>query len=154
MSDAATLYPKSMAALRRMMAHTQPSQTGAFVLGPSVLRAPASRVRATVTNDAPVHDDGPLAAKSTDALLGELTDMVLVSADDAHSGRPEVHLQFKGDVIEGLHLRLVKEKDGLAAFFVVQDALARRAVEPHVEALVARLRERGFSITSATLTIA
>ena len=79
--------------------------------------------------------------------------MVLVGADDAGSGRPEVHLQFKSDVIGGLHLRLVRNDDSLQARFVVKDAATRRAVADHVDALVAHLRARGFAVSEATLEV-
>ena len=86
-------------------------------------------------------------------MLGELVDMVLVGADEAKSGRPEVHLQFKSDVIGGLHLRLEKTDAGLHASFLVKDAATRRAVADHVDALVAHLRARGFAVVEARLEV-
>ena len=80
--------------------------------------------------------------------------MVLVGADESGSGRPEVHLQFKSDVVGGLHLRLEKRDDGLHAQFIVKDAATRRAVADHVDALVAHLRGRGFSVVAARLEVA
>jgi hypothetical protein len=99
-------------------------------------------------NDDNDEDDerGERGERDTRALLGELTDMLLVGADDADSGLPEVHLQFKSDVVGGLHLRLVKKPEGLSAVFMVKDAATRREVAAHVDALVAHLRERGFSV--------
>ena len=79
--------------------------------------------------------------------------MVLVGADDAKSGRPEVHLQFKSDVFGGLHLRLEKSDAGLHARFIVQDAATRRAVADHVDGLVAHLRGRGFAVVDARLEV-
>jgi hypothetical protein len=87
-------------------------------------------------------------------MLGELVDMVLVGADEAKSGRPEVHLQFKSDVIGGLHLRLEKTDAGLYASFIVKDAATRRAVADHVDALVQHLRARGFAVLEARLEVA
>ena len=80
--------------------------------------------------------------------------MVLVGADEATSGRPEVRLQFKSDTFGGLHLRLVKSDDGLHATFSVKDAATRRVVVDHVDALVEHLRGRGFAIVDARLEIA
>lgn len=79
--------------------------------------------------------------------------MVLVGADEAKSGRPEVHLQFKSDVCGGLHLRLEKGDDGLLASFVVKDAATRREVADHVDGIVEHLRARGFAVTSARLEV-
>jgi len=151
------LYPQTAAALRRLLDDALPrvDARSPFLVGPSVLRAPAPRAREN-RDERPV-DAGaaaPRATPDTEALLGELVDMVLVSADEAGSGRPEVHLQFKGDVVEGLHLRLVKGPDGLDATFIVSSAAARRAVVDHVDALVERLRDRGFAIARASLDVA
>ncbi|MDP2343234.1 MAG: hypothetical protein Q8O67_19910 [Deltaproteobacteria bacterium] len=130
---------------------TTTTTTAAFRLGPAVLRAPPSTVRRpTATVSAGGDDDD---APETADLLGELLDMVLVGADDADSGLPEVHLQFKADVFGGLHMRLVKRPEGLAATFIVKDAAARRAVADHVDALVVHLRERGFTLISHELRV-
>lgn len=154
-----TDYPLAEATLKRLLAErttttTTASAPAAFRLGPPVLRAPPPTVRAPVVagdDEEEAGEDG--AAPSTGDLLGELTDMVLVGADDADSGLPEVHLQFKAEVFGGLHLRLVKRADGLVASFGVHDAAARRAVAGHVDDLIARLRERGFSVVGHSLDI-
>lgn len=122
-----------------------------------MLRAPAPVARRSARADDEARDTGPddeqTGERDTRALLGELTDMLLVGADDADSGLPEVHLQFKSDVVGGLHLRLVKKPEGLSAVFLVKDAATRREVAAHVDALVAHLRERGFSVLEARLEV-
>ncbi|HEY1100481.1 MAG TPA: hypothetical protein VGF99_16190, partial [Myxococcota bacterium] len=127
------------------------SSTTAFRIGPGVLRAPPPR-RSSPAAPAAVDDDNDTRG-DVDDILGELTDMLLVGADEGRSGRPEVHLQFKSDVFGGLHLRLVKQPEGFSAIFVVDDASTRRAVAPHVEALVQRLRDKGFSVVEARLDV-
>lgn len=151
MSEARARYPRCVAALERLLASSSPSAASPFRVGPGVLRPPPT-VRSPVSSPAPTTSS--LATPETGALLGELVDMVLVGADDARSGRPEVRLQFKSDVIGGLHLRLEKADDGLHALFVVPDAATRRAVTDHVDALVAHLRARGFAIVEARLELA
>jgi hypothetical protein len=164
--DRASLYPHCMATLAQLLttttataAATAAATTATFRVGPGVLRAPAPLARRAPVADGhdPVadgrgDDDGD-GRSDTGALLGELTDMMLVGADDADSGRPEIHLQFKSDVVGGLQLRLVKKPEGLSAVFIVKDAATRRAVVGHVDALVARLRERGFTVVEARLEV-
>ena len=148
-------FPIATATLKRLLAEretaTATTTTTAFRLGPAVLRPPPSTVRrpASPVSEGRDDDDAPETAD----LLGELLDMVLVGADDADSGLPEVHLQFKADVFGGLHMRLVKRPEGLAATFIVKDAAARRAVADQVDALVVHLRERGFALVSHELRV-
>ena len=149
--------PLSTATLKRLLAEAGAldgaATTTPFRLGPSVLRAPPPGVRRP---DAPADvrgDDDDDGAPETADLLGELLDMVLVGADDADSGLPEVHLQFKASVFGGLHLRMVKRAGGLDATFLVKDAAARRYVSDHVDALVAHLKERGFALLSHELRV-
>jgi hypothetical protein len=158
MSDEVDRYPRCRAALEQLLSTSSSlsmaSVPGGFRVGPGVLRPPPALARplspsATMATTTP--PSGP--APQTGELLGELVDMVLVGADDAGSGRPEVHLQFKSDVIGGLHLRLVRNDDSLQARFVVNDAATRRAVADHVDALVAHLRARGFAVSEATLEV-
>ena len=160
--DRASLYPHCMATLAQLLSTTTTTATTTtttFRVGPGVLRAPAPRARRAPVADGhePVApgrgDDDDGGGRDTGALLGELTDMMLVGADDADSGRPEIHLQFKSDVVGGLQLRLVKKPEGLSAVFIVKDAATRRAVVGHVDALVARLRERGFTVVEARLEV-
>jgi hypothetical protein len=161
--DRASLYPHCMATLVQLLSATTTTATTTtttttFRVGPGVLRAPAPRARRAPVADghepvAPGRDDNDNKSRDTGAPLGELTDMMLVGADDADSGRPEVHLQFKSDVVGGLQLRLVKKPEGLSAVFIVKDAATRRAVVGHVDALVARLRERGFTVVEARLEV-
>jgi hypothetical protein len=156
-------YPLCTAALARLMSGSGsvlPSSIAAFRVGPGVLRAPAPVARRSgraASDDDDNYDDNDdndaSGERDTRALLGELTDMLLVGADDADSGLPEVHLQFKSDVVGGLHLRLVKKPEGLSAVFMVKDAATRREVAAHVDALVAHLRERGFSVLEARLEV-
>ncbi len=142
--------PLATATLKQLLSErtTAATTTAPFRLGPAVLRAPPAAVRRPEAVTVRVDDD-----PATADLLGELLDMVLVGADDADSGLPEVHLQFKASVFGGLHLQLVKRSAGLEATFIVADAAARRAVAEHVDALVARLRERGFSVLSHDLRV-
>ena len=161
--DRAARYPHCMATLAQLLTTTTTTATttatATFRVGPGVLRAPAPLARRAPVADGhdPVadgrDDDDDDGGRDTGALLGELTDMMLVGADDADSGRPEIHLQFKSDVVGGLQLRLVKKPEGLSAVFIVKDAATRRAVVGHVDALVARLRERGFTVVEARLEV-
>jgi hypothetical protein len=156
MSETKTRYPRCSAVLESLVASSSsPSlPPTAFRVGPGVLRPPPAVARQTPSPSSP-----PASASSagetptTSALLGELVDMVLVGADEARSGRPEVHLQFKSDVCGGLHMRLEKADDGLHASFVVKDAATRREVADHVDGIVEHLRARGFAVTSARLEI-
>ena len=156
------LYPLAVSTLKALLAEKSASSSSAssssassFRVGPGVLRAPPAVRRPSGSVGEGVVDGGEDGEeKSTSELLGELLDMVLVGADDADSGLPEVHLQFKADVFGGLHLKLVKRKDGLDAQFIVADAAARRAVVDHVEELVKHLKTRGFTIVSHALVVA
>jgi hypothetical protein len=154
MSEPDDRYPRCRAALQRLLqtSTTPPSlATGRFRVGPAVLRPPPAVARpASIAKGPPT---APSDTPATSALLGDLVDMVLVGADDTGSGRPEVHLQFKSDVLGGLHLRLEKRDDGLHARFVVDDAATRRAVADHVDALVEHLRSRGFAVSEASLEV-
>ena len=149
-------FPLATAALALLLQEqtTAPATAPApFRLGPAVLRAPPAaarpRQREAAGHSAAPDDDAPETAD----LLGELLDMVLVGADDADSGLPEVHLQFKASIFGGLHLRLVKKAQGLDATFVVADAAARREVAAHVEELVLHLKARGFALLSHELKV-
>jgi len=153
MVDVDERYPLNTATLSRLLAErSSPStSTAAFRIGPGVLRAPPRAARPAV--DVAVVENNDDAAPDVDDMLGELTDMLLVGADEGKSGHPEVHLQFKSDVFGGLHLRLVKKPAGFSAVFVVDDAATRRAVADHVDALVQRLRDKGFTIAEARLDV-
>lgn len=118
-----------------------------------VLRAPTAVRRAPAKDERDGDDANDDGTPPTSDLLGELLDMVLVGADNADSGAPEVHLQFKAEVFGGLHLKLVKRPAGLEAFFGVADASARRAVAGHVDDLVKHLRQRGFAVVSWSLDV-
>lgn len=146
-------YPRASAALERLM-QAAPEAPAAplspFAIGPAVLRQPPVRVSSTAP---PPLDQEP--ASPTDELLGELVDMVFVSADDAQgNGKPEVHLVFKAEVLGGLHLKLVRMPEGLHAIFMVDDGAARRAVAAHVDDLVRHLRDRGFSVSHHAIEVA
>jgi hypothetical protein len=152
-------YPLSLAILERLMqgrlgASSSPAKLELpvvpFTVGPAVLRAPPEIARGHDEVDA--FDVEP-PNTSTDDMLGELVDMVFVSAEENH-GEHEVHLVFKAEVLGGLHMKLVKKADGMHATFVVEDAAARRAVVDHVDGLVAHLKGRGFSIASHTIEVA
>ena len=149
-------YPRNVAALAALLAAraAPAAPTAPFRVGSAVFRAPPP-LRAPPPTRAVVNagDDGDGADDEVDDLLGELTDMMLVGAGDADSGHAEVHLQFKSDVFGGLHLRLIKKPEGLVAVFHVDDAATRRAVAAHVDALVARLRDKGFVVVDARLEV-
>ena len=156
MVDIDERYPLNTSTLARLLAarsSSSPSATAAFRIGPGVLRAPPRAARPAVDAEAAVIDADHDATPGVDDMLGELTDMLLVGADEGKSGHPEVHLQFKSDVFGGLHLRLVKKPEGFSAVFVVDDAATRRAVANHVDALVQRLRDKGFTIAEARLDV-
>ena len=156
-------YPQTLAALRSLLTSSgrlSPGSAAALkigesgVLGPAVLRARPALSRPRPSAAAQSTGSADEERPDVDTLLGELLDMVLVGADEGRSGRPEVHLQFKSDVFGGLHLRLVKQPQGLEAFFIVDDAATRRAVQHQIEDLVAHLRGRGFAVTEAHLDVA
>ena len=155
--------PLAEATLKALLAESSSSSPSSspgasFRVGPGVLRAPPPVHKTAPPKAQRSADDDDAGHKDTDKdtgdLLGELVDMVLVGADDADSGQPEVHLKFKADVFGGLHLRLIRQRDGLVAHFVVGDAAARRAVVDHVNELVAHLKARGFSIVAHDLVVA
>lgn len=149
-------YPQARAALARLLqgapaTRGPPAPLKGFAIGPAVLRQPPVRTELPAAAE-PL--DAP-AATGTEEMLGELVDMVFVSADDeAGSGRHEVHLVFKAEVLGGLHLKLVKMPDGMHATFVVEDATARRAVVSHIDELVSHLRARGFTIAKHQIELA
>jgi hypothetical protein len=156
MSEAKTRYPRCSAVLERLLSSSSDRSSlpqAAFRVGPGVLRPPPVVARQTPPSS-PSSASSSSQVPDTGEMLGELVDMVLVGADEAKSGRPEVHLQFKSDVIGGLHLRLEKTDAGLHASFLVKDAATRRAVATHVDALVAHLRARGFAVVEARLDVA
>ncbi len=126
-------------------------------MGPAVLRAPPDIARqAAGAAPAALEDGGDLAPPppGTEEMLGELVDMVFVSAEESSSGGHEVHLVFKAEVLGGLHMKLKRTPEGMHATFVVEDAAARRAVHDHVDGLVAHLKERGFTIIGHAIEIA
>lgn len=155
-----TRYPHALALLERMVAarptaSAGPLPAGPFAVGPAVLRAPPPVARRA--GGPPRRLEEALSGESapvTEEMLGELVDMVFVSADEARGGHAEVHLVFKAEVLGGLHLRLVKMPDGMHATFVVEDAAARRAVVDHVDELVRHLQARGFTIAQHRVEIA
>jgi hypothetical protein len=157
MADVDERYPKNVAALAALLAAraAPAAPTAPFRVGAAVFRAPPPR-RAPPPSTRASIDAGKTESSDDDVddLLGELTDMMLVGAGDADSGHAEVHLQFKSDVFGGLHLRLIKKPEGLVAVFLVNDAATRRAVAAHVDALVARLRDKGFVVVEARLEVA
>lgn len=148
-------YPRAAALLERLLAARPSSSSssaaalaGPFAVGPAVLRAPPPVMRRAEQGKPRKLDASLEGEGGTEEMLGELVDMVFVSADEAHDGNAEVHLVFKAEVLGGLHMKLVKLPDGMHATFVVDDAAARRAVSDNIDGLVARLRERGFTIAS------
>jgi hypothetical protein len=150
-------YPIASAALDRLLGPEKKSGDAAsdlrgnFTLGPSVLRAPPSKVSTPEPIDLEPQSEEP----GTDEMLGELVDMVFVGADEeGSSGHPEVHLVFKAEVLGGLHLRLRKMPDGMHATFVVEDSAAKRAVASHIDDLIGHLRSRGFQIANHSIDIA
>jgi hypothetical protein len=157
-ASGASKYPQALAFIERMPfvdARTSPAPAAAFTLGPAVLRAPPAIARGSDDDLAGLDLEPriPNEGGATDEMLGELVDMVFVSAED-NGGQHEVHLVFKAEVLGGLHLRLRKQADGMHATFVVEDAAARRAVSDHVDGLVAHLKGRGFTIASHAIEIA
>lgn len=153
-------YPQAEAALERLLGAAPGKARPAaplqpFAIGPAVLQRPPERVELPVEAE-PLGVPGDDAEDgATEELLGELVDMVFVSADDeAAQGHHEVHLVFKAEVLGGLHLKLVKMPDGMHATFVVEDAAARRAVASHLDDLVLHLRGRGFTIAQHRIELA
>jgi hypothetical protein len=115
-----------------------------FVVGPSVLRAPVAQVRAPVA---------PAVAEPGIDRLGELVDMVWVSADDADDAIPEVRLQFKTDAWGGVRLTLRREAHGLVGRILVDDVAQRREMEPHADALRDHLQARGMKVVAVTVVV-
>lgn len=159
---AAERYPLAVQALARLLGDAG-TGTGAAEpalvagpIGPQILRAPPEIQRKTEPDRGlvgPLDDDAN--PTRSDDLLGELVDMVFVSAHDgtAPGEGSEVHLVFKAEVLGGLHLRLKKMTAGMQATFFVEDAAARRAVLAHVDGLVAHLQRRGFTISGHEVLI-
>jgi hypothetical protein len=132
-----------------------PTVLGPTVLGPPILRPPPELFRRAPRGAArPALDEPDAPDRRTEDLLGELVDMVFVSADDAAGSAAEVHLVFKAEVLGGLHLRLQKRAEGMHATFLVEDSAARRAVLDHADGLVRHLRDRGFSLVGHEVKIA
>lgn len=151
-------YPRATALLGRLLAARGVSTSDAlspttFSVGPAVLRAPPPVMRRSDTSKPRKLDESLEGEGSTEEMLGELVDMVFVSADEAKGGNAEVHLVFKAEVLGGLHMKLVKMTDGMHATFMVDDAAARRAVSDNVDGLVAHLKDRGFSIASHRIEV-
>jgi hypothetical protein len=156
-ASSSTLYPRATAALKALVVDEAGGATlSSFRAGPAIMRAPpALRARGAPASLAPASasSEGSSGAQDMGDLLGELVDLVLVGADDSESRHPEVHLQFKADVWGGLHLRLQKTPAGLVARFLVADGATRRAVVDHIEALLERLRGRGFAIVEHSVDV-
>ncbi len=144
MTRGAELYPLALTTLAALDGPDAAQQTPPmpFRVGPAVLRAPAHVVSTPQLEEVEEVVDATAAAGH----LGELVEMLLVTADESTTGSQELHLIFKADVLGGLSLRLQHTPQGLAARFTVTDATAQRAVEVHIDALVAHLRARGFAI--------
>lgn len=159
----AELYPRAAAAARRALEErggpreraAPPLVSGR--LGPGILRPPPQVQRPSPREQPGLDKHDPLDASGaapTEELLGELVDMVFVSADEARSGHHEVHLVFKADVLGGLHLRLEKTPDGMNATFIVEDAAARRAIVDHADGILRHLGERGFRVVAHEIRVA
>ncbi len=157
-SKARERYPRALVLLERLLAArggsvTTSAPAGPFSVGPAVLRAPPQVMRRSDASKPRKLDESLEGDGSTEEMLGELVDMVFVSADEARGGNAEVHLVFKAEVLGGLHMKLVKMPDGMHATFMVDDAAARRAVSDNVDGLVLHLKERGFSIASHRIEV-
>jgi hypothetical protein len=155
-------YPLALAALERLLGSRAARPRGdvdeasdaPFAVGPGILRPPPEVQRRARPAARPLEEGAPVDV-DTEEMLGELVDMVFVSADDdAGSGHPEVHLVFKAEVLGGLHLKLVKKSDGMHATFIVEDAAARRAVLASVDGIVTHLKGRGFAVAHHEVQIA
>lgn len=148
-------YPRAAALLEKLAGAAMrpaPAPLAEFSVGAAVFRPPPDVVRSTVK---PRKLDESLEGEGvTEEILGELVDMVFVSADESTSNNAEVHLVFKAEVLGGLHMKLVRMPDGMHATFIVEDANARREVANHVDDLVAHLKGRGFSVASHHIEIA
>ena len=148
-----TRYPLALAAVKRLLGEDAPPPVGPFTIGASILRPPPSVAvppsRAADDDDA---DDADAEPTDTDALLGELVDMVLVGDPDG-GPKHEIHLVFKAEVLGGLHLRMQRRADGLFCTFLAADPNSRRMVEGHVDELLVRLRERGFKVAGHTVAV-
>ncbi|MFZ9887795.1 MAG: hypothetical protein ACO3JL_09860 [Myxococcota bacterium] len=76
--------------------------------------------------------------------MEDLVDVVLVG--DAAAGKAQVHRAFKEEVFGGLYLKLERGESGLYAVFTARSEMDRRAIQGHVDDLLARLRSRGLRI--------
>lgn len=136
-----------------LAAEDTPAPLTATRVGPSILRPPPEVAVATHVTKRAIDEHTAHAGPDTEELLGELLDMVFVSADEARSGHHEVHLVFKADVLGGLHLRLEKSPEGMRATFIVEDAAARRALSEHADGIVRHLEARGFKIVAHDMEV-
>lgn len=152
-------YPLAEAALARLLgedllaARPRPGDDGsAFTLGPAVMRPPpAIALPSPADVDLPPPEGAVTSAgPSTDSLMEDMVDVMLVGDDD---GTQHVHLAFKEDVFGGLYLKLERASDGLFATFLVSGDRERRGVEGHVDLLLSRLRDRGMRITGHTVEV-
>lgn len=151
-------YPLAEACLRRLLGEAAEyafvknatSDIAPFAIGPAVMRPPPELTRPP-EQKLETMEPGAAAPKShTDALLEDMVDVLLVGED---GGRPEVHLSFKPEVFGGLYLRLERRSEGLFAHFSVPDDHARRAVQGHIDDLLARLSAAGFAICGSSLHV-
>lgn len=151
-------YPLAEACLRRLLGgeftiepeKAPATEVAPFAIGPSVMRPPADLSRPATPPQANAREAAAPLTNSTDALLEDMVDVLLVGED---SGTPEVHLSFKPEVFGGLYLRLERREEGLFAHFSVPDDHARRAVQGHIDDLLARLSAAGFSICGSSLQV-
>jgi hypothetical protein len=152
-----TSYPLAEQALQRLLGEPvanapRPGDDGeAFTVGPDIMRPPPE----VAVPSAPAGDKGEEGEEGdersrTDELMEDMVDMMLVGDDD---GQHTVHLAFKDHVFGGLYLKLERTPDGLHATFLVGDDIDRRGVEGQVDALLARLRDRGMRIAGHSVEV-
>jgi hypothetical protein len=152
-------YALAYAAVERLLGETAPQRAPApaeppapFSIGAAIFRPPPAVATPALDPQAEQADDEDGAPATTDELLGELVDMVLVG-DPEGGAKHEVHLVFKAEVLGGLHMKLEKRPTGLFATFLVDDASSRRMVEGRVDELLVRLRDKGFQVAGHAVTV-
>lgn len=115
-----------------------------FGVGPAITHRPPEVRRPPPPRPEPEPDE-------IEPLTEDMLDMVLIGGED--DGPPTVHLMFKAGVLGGAHLLLERRPEGLYARFQVEDAHSRRTIEGQIDALLARLRDRGIRVAGHEVVV-
>ena len=80
-------------------------------------------------------------SKITSINAEELIDFFVYGKDDRTN---EVHIAFKKNVFYGAYLKLIFEKSGIIASFIVDNEEAQRAINSYGSDILAHLQKKGF----------